>query len=61
MNHLDPNKLHTEWTAAEDLILLNCIKNKGKKWSSAVKELSHTRTEHMVKNRYKSLMLNKGR
>lgn len=61
MNHLDPSKIRTEWTAAEDLILLNCIKRKGKKWSVAVKELEHTRTEHMVKNRYKSLISNEGK
>jgi hypothetical protein len=28
----------------------------GKKWSSIAKELKNTRTEHMVKNRYKSLL-----
>ncbi len=58
MNHLDPSKIRTAWTQAEDLILLNTIKKKGKKWSIAVKELSSTRTEHMVKNRYKSLISN---
>lgn len=58
MNHLDPVKLHSEWTISEDLVLLNTIKKKGKKWSFAAKELRHTRTEHMVKNRYKSLISN---
>jgi hypothetical protein len=38
--------------------LLDTIKKKGKRWSLAVKELKNTRTEHMVKNRYKSLIIN---
>lgn len=58
MNHLDPSKIHTEWTPSEDFILLSTIKKRGKRWSLAVKGLRHTRTEHMVKNRYKSLILN---
>jgi transcriptional activator Myb len=58
MNHLDPKKVHSEWTAMEDLVMLTTIKKKGKRWSLAVKELNHTRTEHMVKNRYKSLISN---
>jgi hypothetical protein len=36
-NHLDPSKIHTEWKVSEDLILLNTIKKKGKRWSLAVK------------------------
>ena len=61
MNHLDPSKIHSERTATEDLTLLNCIKKKGKRWSVAMKELANTRTEHMVKNRYKSLISNEGK
>lgn len=61
MNHLDPSKIRTSWTLSEDLTLLNTIKKKGKKWSLAVKELSNTRTEHMVKNRYKSLIANEAK
>jgi hypothetical protein len=58
MNHIDPSKVHTKWTISEDLVLLHTIKRYGKRWSLAVKELSSTRTEHMVKNRYNSLLLN---
>ena len=29
---------------------------KGKKWSAIAKQLNNTRTEHMVKNRYKSII-----
>ena len=56
MNHLDPNKLHSTWTPAEDLQLLECLRENGNKWSAAVRTLNGTRTEHMVKNRYKSLV-----
>jgi hypothetical protein len=58
MNHLDPVKVHSEWTLAEDLTLLTTVKSNGKKWSLVVKKLHNTRTEHMVKNRYKSLISN---
>lgn len=61
MNHLDPTKIRSEWTASEDLVLLSTIKRKGKRWSLAVRELNHTRTEHMVKNRYKSLISNEAK
>jgi hypothetical protein len=37
MNHLDPSKIRTEWTPAEDLTLLSVIKKKGKKWSLVAK------------------------
>jgi predicted HNH restriction endonuclease len=61
MNHLDPSKVHSEWTADEDLVLLTTIRKRGKRWSLAVRELNHTRTEHMVKNRYKSLISNESK
>lgn len=61
MNHLDPAKRHSEWTPSEDLILLNTVRTTGRKWSQAVRHLSHTRTEHMVKNRYKSLLAAEGK
>jgi hypothetical protein len=56
LNYLDPNKKKTGWEHAEDLILLKTISNYGKKWSAAVRMLKNTRTEHMVKNRYKSMI-----
>lgn len=58
MNHLDPSKIHTDWELSEDISLLECIKKHGHKWSFAVKGLNYTRTEHMVKNRYNSLISN---
>lgn len=56
MNHLDPLKVHTGWTTLEDITLMTTVKEEGKKWSMVVKKLGNTRTEHMVKNRYKSLV-----
>jgi len=56
MNHLDPLKVHTGWTTEEDITLMTTVKEEGKKWSMVVKKLGNTRTEHMVKNRYKSLV-----
>lgn len=58
MNHLDPVKLHSEWTHQEDLTLLSTVRAHGKKWSLVVRKLENTRTEHMVKNRFKSLISN---
>jgi myb proto-oncogene protein len=56
MNYLDPRKLHSEWTEEEDLTLLTTVRSSGKKWSQVAKKLLNTRTENMVKNRYKSLI-----
>jgi hypothetical protein len=39
MNHLDPRKLHSEWTEEEDLILLTTVRSSGKKWAKVVKKL----------------------
>lgn len=33
------------------------VYNKGKKWSDIAKKLDKSRTEHMIKNRYKSLLI----
>ena len=56
MNHLDENKKHGNWTPQEDLIIFNFVIEVGKKWSKLVPVLNNTRTEHMVKNRYNSLI-----
>ena len=36
-------------------MLVNCVLKEGKKWAYIAKTLEYKRTEHMVKNRYKSL------
>lgn len=55
-NYLDPVKTHGAWELQEDLILISCVKKQGKKWAFIAKNLQDRRTEHMVKNRYKSLV-----
>jgi hypothetical protein len=40
----------------EDFILVNFAVNEGKKWAAIARALGGRRTEHMVKNRYKSLL-----
>lgn len=40
---------------SEDLLLLQTVKNEGRKWSTITHLLGQRRTEHMVKNRYNSL------
>ncbi len=36
--------------------IMRYVMEHGKKWSKIVEELKNTRTEHMVKNRFKSLL-----
>jgi len=56
INHLDPTKIRSEWTTIEDYELINTILRTGKKWSKVAKELGNRRTEHMVKNRFRSML-----
>ena len=44
-----------QWRREEDLLLLQRVEEWGKKWS-AISKLFKGRTEHMVKNRFHSLM-----
>lgn len=55
-NHLNSEINHKEWTKEEDIIILECVKKNNTKWASIIPELGGTRTEHMIKNRYKSLI-----
>ena len=55
INHLDPVPVRRNWTALEDFNLIEAVKELGKKWSKVSKKLGGKRTEHMVKNRFKSL------
>ena len=56
LNHLDEKKKHGNWTPQEDLVIFNFVTEVGKKWSKLVPILNETRTEHMIKNRFNSLM-----
>lgn len=56
LNHLDNNKRHGNWTANEDFVIFKYVCENGKRWSKIVPLLHETRTEHMIKNRYNSLV-----
>lgn len=56
INHLDPSKIKSEWTPLEDYEMIKTVLAIGKKWSLVARELGSKRTEHMVKNRFKSLL-----
>jgi hypothetical protein len=58
LNYLDPSKVHSPWANQEDLALLTSIRDHGKRWAYTVKKLLKKRTEHMVKNRFNSLINN---
>lgn len=51
-NHLNPNVKKSNWTKEEDIRLFELVERFGHKWSKISKFMDHTRTEHMVKNRY---------
>jgi hypothetical protein len=60
LNHLDDKKKRGLWTSQEDLKIFKFVMEYGKRWCKLVPVLKDTRTEHMIKNRYNSL-LNKQR
>ncbi len=55
-NHLDPIVNRDKWTLEEDLSLFNSVAKFGSKWAMISKIFNNSRTEHMIKNRYHSLM-----
>ena len=54
-NHVDPN-LSKEWTREDDLTLLESVTKEGKRWALISSFLNHTKNEHMIKNRFYSLL-----
>ena len=56
MNHLDPHICKSEWSPEEDYIIVNTVLENGRKWALAAKLAGSKRTEHMIKNRYNSLV-----
>lgn len=54
-NHLDPDIKHGNWTAADDLNLLELYISLGKQWSK-ITQLVKNRTVSSIKNRFKSLI-----
>lgn len=43
------------WTLAEDILFLELMLRHNKKWTLVSKDMNFKRTEHMLKNRLKSL------
>lgn len=56
MNHLDPFVNKNDWTCEEDYKLFVSVTKYGLKWAFISKQFNRSRTEHMIKNRYKSLI-----
>jgi len=54
-NFLNPDISRQEWSTKDDIFLLECIEEVGKKWSQVAKRLPG-RTENSIKNRYNSLI-----
>lgn len=55
-NHLNPNVSHNKWTLEEDIRLFKHVSRIGTKWAQISKAMDGVRTEHMVKNRFNSLI-----
>lgn len=47
------------WDPSQDMVILKIVKEKGKKWAFIASELKGQKNEHMVKNRYNSLLRKK--
>jgi Myb-like DNA-binding protein FlbD len=56
LNHLDTTKKRGAWSIVEDNVIFKYIRENGKHWSKIIPLLNHTRTEHMIKNRYNSVV-----
>lgn len=56
LNHLDDKKKRGLWTPQEDIKIFRFVLEYGKRWCKLVPVLKETRTEHMIKNRYNSLI-----
>lgn len=63
-NHLDNSKkqyslikLSGLWEHDEDIIILREVLSRGHKWAEICKGFLPHRTEHMLKNRFKSLLV----
>jgi hypothetical protein len=54
-NYVDP-ALSKEWTPEEDRTVMEFVRREGKKWALISNRLSHAKNEHMVKNRFYSLL-----
>lgn len=55
-NHISENINRGDWSLEEDLVILEHVAGRNRHWCEIVKLLENTRTEHMIKNRYKFLI-----
>jgi len=54
-NYLNPVLNKSEWTIEEDILMLQYIKNSGKRWSK-LSVILQGRTENGIKNRFFALI-----
>ena len=54
---MDSSIRHEKWNEEEDKKLIENVLAEGKKWSQIMRAFENARTEHMIKNRFISLIL----
>lgn len=55
-NHLNDTINHDCWNIEEDIMILEFVREEGRKWAKLGQLLEGTRTQHMIKNRFHSMM-----
>ena len=58
VNHLNPHIKRGEWSVEEELELLRSVSDYGTSWTFVATLFGGSRTDHMIKNHFKCLMLN---
>ncbi|CAD8095910.1 unnamed protein product [Paramecium sonneborni] len=56
LNHLNPKISKQPWTDDEDILLLNHVKDQGRRWAEISKIMDGKRSENNLKNRFNSLI-----
>ena len=56
INHLSPDVCRGKWSTGEELFLFEKVGVVGKKWARIAQMMRGSRTEHMVKNKYNTMM-----
>ncbi|CAD8096348.1 unnamed protein product [Paramecium sonneborni] len=56
LNHLNPKISKQPWTDDEDILLLNLVKDQGRRWAEISKIMDGKRSENNLKNRFNSLI-----
>jgi len=55
-NHLDKKVNKKSWTREDDLLLFSEVADEGTKWAYISRLFKGSRTDHMIKNRYHSVI-----